>query len=514
MSQPRINATILSSVNSILPVPQRVLFIGQKTSAGSATSGALTQNIPNDGSEDDLFGENSMLAAMVRNFKLINQVTQIDAIALSDNGSGVAATGTIVLSGTATAAGTLVFNIGSRLNHSYSVDVATDDTAATVATALEALIDADTTAPVTAGVSTATVTITAVNKGTAANSIGTEVVGSVAGISVTITKLNSGATNPSMTNVFNVVGQQRYQTVCGPVEYGVSTYTDFLEPRFNVDNRVLDGVAILSATDTYANLVSTYTTENSHELVVLGNRLVNSSTYKGSSIFEIDYCIAAQFSAIRSLRLTDGADLTSYVVSPTAGDQVGGVSLASLPYHNTPFPYLPTIDIGQEFSQDEEDDLNTAGVSILANNVSRTEVVADDIVTTYKYNTLGAVDTTFKFLNSVDTASAIREAFFNYAKNNYAQTRLTAGDTVPNASMVNTNSIAADAKGLYRTLSGSDYMLVSAGEDAADFFSDNLVVEIVDLALGQVSESMKVQPVSQLREMSIPITIVFNTSSN
>lgn len=514
MSQPKINASILSSIDSISAAPQRVLFIGQKTSAGTAVSGVLTANILNDGSEDTLFGANSMLAAMVRAYKLINRVTAIDAIALSDNGSGVAATGTIVFTGPATASGTLIFNIGSRINHSYSLSVTSADTATQMGANLAALINADTTAPVTAVAATGTVTITAVNKGTAANNIGTETTGTVAGVAVTITKLASGATNPSMTNVFNVVGQQRYQTVVGPVDYGVATYTGFLAPRFNVENRVLDGVAIVSATDTYANLISTYTALNSHDLVVLGNRLVNNTLYKGSSIFEIDYVIAAQLGAIRALRLTDGADLTSYVVSNNAGDQVGGVSLASLPYHNTPFANLPTIDIGQEFSQDEEDDLNAAGVSILANNLSRTEILADDIVTTYKFDTLGNADDTFKFLNLVDTASATREAYFNFSKTTYAQTRLTSGDTVANSSMVNAASISADFCGLYKTLSGTGFLLVAAGEDSQKFYKDNLVVQITNLALGQVSSAMKIVPVAQLRQMFIPITFVFNTSSN
>lgn len=514
MSQPKINASILSSIDSISAAPQRALFIGQKTSAGTAVSGALTANILNDGSEDTLFGKNSMLAAMVRAYKLINRVTAIDAIALSDNGSGVTATGTIAFTGPSTAAGTLVFNIGSRINHSYNLSLNSGETGIQAAVALAALINSDLTAPVTAIAATGTVTITAVNAGTTANSIGAEAVGSIPGIGVTIVKLASGATNPSMTNVFNVAGQQRYQTIIGPVDYGVVTYTGFLAPRFNVENRVLDGVAIISTTDTYANLISTYTAQNSHDLVVLGNRLVNNTLYKGSSIFEIDYVIAAQLGAIRALRLTDGADLTSYVVSNNAGDQTGGVSLASLPYHNTPFANLPTIDIGQEFSQDEEDDLNAAGVSILANNLSRTEVLAEDIVTTYKFNTLGNEDETFKFLNLVDTASAVREAYFNFSKTTYAQTRLTSGDTVANSSMVNTASISADFCGLYKTLSGAGFLLVAAGEDSQKFFKDNLVVQITDLAFGKVAIAMKIKPVTQFREGDIAITFVFNTSSN
>lgn len=508
MSEPRIDASITAAQNVIQQIEQRVLFIGQKTSAGSAAAGTLVQNILNDNSEDTLFGAKSMLASMVRSYKLINKVTQIDCIPLSDGGGAAAAVGSIAFTGPATATGTLVFKIGSRINHSYSLPVISTDSATTIGANLAALINADTTAPVTASATTGTVTITAVNLGLQGNKIGVEVVGTLAGVGVTLTKPISGSGLPTLTNIFNVVGDQRYQTVAGPVEYGFSTYTGFLDARFNVDNQVLDGVAIVSQTDTLANLVTALTPLNSQSLAVHNNRLVNIATKRGSAIFELDYVVSAQFAAIRALRLTPGANIAAYVASIQASDQVGGIALSSLPYHNTPFPYLPVIDIGDAFVLDEETELNTAGGFILTNNTSRSSIVANRVLTTYKFNTLGVADATFQFLNLVDTASASREDFFNFVKATYAQTRLTTGDPVPGVSMVNTSTIAADLVGRYSTQGGPDFALVAYGATANQFFKDNLNVEILDLARGRVSAAMRIQLVSQLRDMSIPIEIV------
>ncbi len=510
VSNPETTFNIIPGQEEISNQPQKVLFVGQKTSAGSAISGDLIQSIANDGSEDALFGPDSILAGMVRAYKRLNQVTRLDAIALDDNGGAVDATGTVVVTGPSTESGTLDVTIGSDKNHKFNVAVASGDSATVIGDAIEAAINADVNVPVTAANVTGTITMTAVNGGTVGNQITLKIEGNVAGVTHSVTAMASGATDPVLTGVLDVVGDERYQTGSSPSEYGADFWTDFLDPRFNATNDVLDGVAILTSTDTFANLITAGGLENSQSLSLIGNKLVSKTSFKGSSIVELGQVISAQFAANRAERLTEGANISNIIIA-TSGplDSFGGKELASMPYFNTPFPDLPLIDIGDGFDNTESDSLNVVGISLLGNNIVKTSIIADEIVTTRKTDPAGNPETTFKFLNSVDTSSVIREFYFNNNRARFAQTRLTEGDLVPNRSIDNPGTIRAFQISLYESLSG---LLTQSGEDALTFFKQNLTVT-VDIATGKVTIIMKVPIVGQLRSITGTIQIVFSTNS-
>lgn len=85
---------------------------------------------------------------------------------IADDGAGVAAQHTITLAGTATESGVLSIAI---LDKVYQVAVIVGATAASVATALDAILDADPNLPVTAVPAAGVVTTTAKNKGTVGN---------------------------------------------------------------------------------------------------------------------------------------------------------------------------------------------------------------------------------------------------------------------------------------------------------------------------------------------------------
>lgn len=510
VSQPEVTFNIIPGQEEIANVPQKVLFVGQQTSAGSAASGVLQENIGNGSEEDGLFGSDSMLAAMVRAYKVINQVTQIDAIPLDDNGGATPATGIVAVSGTATEDGSLVVTIGSDKNHKFTIAVSDTDTATVIGDAIEAAINADVNVPVTAANVTGTVTMTAVNGGTVANEITLRITGTVAGVTPSVTGMASGATDPVLTTVFDVIQDERYQTIVAPVEYGTSFLKDLLDPRFNATNRVLDGVGIMTDTDTFANLVTLGNANNSKSLVLMGNEEVSNSTFDGSGLVELNAVISAEVAANRAKRLTTDANISSIVIS-TAGalDSFGGKELASLPYFNTPYPSLPIIGVGNGFEDSEVESLKTAGVSVLGNNLTKTSIISDEIVTTRKTDVAGNPETTFKFLNSVDTSSVIREFYFNNNRARFAQSRLTEGDLVPNRAIANQAVIEAFQTSLYQSLAG---LLTQSGEAALVFYKENLTVTL-DVLNGKVTITMKVPIVGQVRQILGTIQIVFSTSA-
>ncbi len=512
MANPAVTLDILSATQLTSNEPQKALLTGQMTSAGTATSGELIQNILNDSSEDVLFGANSMLAGMVRIFKKVNKLTQLDVISLDDDGSAVKAAGTAVAAGTATENGTVVFIAGSRKNNSLNIDIVSGDTATIVGDKIEAAVAADTANPTTAVNVTGTVTLTAVQGGLEGNTIGLEITGGVAGITFSITAMTGGLTNPTLPTLFDVVSDKlRYQTIAFPSTYDRTIFTDFLDARSNVTNNILDGSAYVSITDTFSALITLGDAEDTENLIIHGNQKVDKALYKGSQEFELDANIAAYNAAIDSLRLTPGSNLTRLVTSVNgARDTTGGVAIASLPYFNTPLNDLSVIDQDVHWTQLEIDSLNDAGISVIENDQNNRQALMGEVVTTYKTNNAGQPDKTFKFQNIVRSSRGVREFLFNNIKGAYPQHRLTvAGQSIAQRNFADSDQVAGFLVGLYDTLSKVDFVLTVAGEESLQFVKKNLVVtaELID---GLIRIDMKTPLVAQAREFDGTMQIVFD----
>lgn len=513
VGQPNTSVNIVNASVSVENTAHKVLFVGQKVTAGSAAAGALVENILNDNSEDSLFGVNSQIAAMIRAAKKENQVTQFDAIPLDDDGAGVAATGTIVIVGTATAAGTLVVIVGSEKNHKYTIAVASGDTPTVIGDAIEAAINADTKAPVTAVNVTGTITMTADNKGTYGNDIGLSISGVVTAVTHSVTVMSSGATDPTLTSVFDVIGEKRYQTIIWPYPADTSELRTVFDARFNVDNKVQDGIGITCAQDSLSNHTTLLDALNSNALTYFCDKTESETSYKGPAQLEISAVKSAQFGAIRALRLTDGASISNYVITTNGPlDAFGGPALASKPYFNTNMPNLPLIQTGRGWTDTEIKTLFTSGGSVLGQNPAGNAAVVGEVVTTYKTDSAGNPDISFKFMNYVDTASQAREYYFNNLKSRFAQSRLTSGDVIKGRDMANALTISNFCEKLYLDLSGPDFVLLETGEDAVKFYKANLTV-VLDLANGKATVTMTVPLVTQLREIAATMKIAFSTES-
>lgn len=515
---PQVTASLISAAVKAALNPQKVLFVGQMTSAGTATDGALNENIGNDNSWNTLFGADSMLAAMLRKARAINPATQFDAIALDDAGAATAAAGNVTVVGAATEDGIITVTVGSAESHTYEVPVPSGAVALIVGVLIANTINADTTVPVTAANGNGIVTLTAVNAGTYGNSLGVSISGVVAGLTLTATQITSGATDPTLTSIFDVVGSTRYQGVVWPFTASLSTLTGFLDPRFNVSNDILDGVGFTSITDTLSNALAVINAENSKSLSINVDKLnTSTATYKAPAVFEIPAVKAAQFAAVRALRLTEGASIGNFVITRTARDAFGGAALASKPYFNTPFPNISLVQTGLGWTDVEITQLKDAGGWVLDNNRAKNTIISGEVVTTYKTDSAGNSDPTFGFLNYVDTTSAIREYFVNNYRSRYAQFRLTAGALIRGRDSANANSLAAFAAELNSDLGSPDLALTQTGVgvinnaqvDFDKLFRDNVNVTL-DLVNGKAIIAVKVFVIVQLRIIQIPIQIAFS----
>jgi phage tail sheath gpL-like len=489
---------------------QRVLLVGQMLAGGTATTDVLIQDIPNDSSENTLFGRRSHLAGLVRAFKVENPTTQLDVIPLDDAGAAVAGTAVMTVTGPATEDGTLFVTFCSEANHRVQIDVTSGDTETDIADAITAAYALDLDAPFTVANLAGVVTATAENGGTLSNNWGLKVEGTVAGVAIALTAWSGGTTDPVITTILDQIANIRYKTVLWPSSYLTTTIEADLNAKFNSTNAILDGVACQVIEDTLANLKTTVAAIDSQSICVLGQKTMDKADRKGSATLEMPDIACAEFCAIRSLRLETGTALTQYLTSVATQDQFGGPELASLPYFNTAMPSMPVADATDEWSAEDLAELEDNGVAVYGPNRAFSGTIMGPIVTTSLTNTAGNPDTSYKYLNTVDTASVIREFFFENSRSRYAQTRLTDGDLIPGRDMANEDSIRAFFARLYIELAND--ALTQAGAVALADFKDNLDVS-VNVSTGTATVNSAPLLVSQLRAIVGTIQINFGGNS-
>lgn len=507
ISKPNVTFNIIPAEQIVSTQAHRALIVGQLVSGATATAGVIERDVSDaTNTINSLFGARSIVAEMVREFKKYNKLTELDVLPVADHGSAVDATAAVAFTGTATESGTLDITFGSNKRYKKTITVTTGDAAADVASAVETAFALYTTSPFTVAASTGTATATASNGGTLANSWTVEASGTVAGITYAVTGWASGATDPTLTGVLDVMGNTRYHTVVWPTSFDVTTVEDVLNARFNTSNDVLDGVAIQTLQGTLSGLKSATSALNSQSLLVVGDKTVAATYRKGAALREIPDVVSAQVGALRALRLTTGSNLSQYVTTSSSLDQFGGSALGSLPYANTALPNLPVPLPEDEFSFEDQAELNSNAVSLLGANRAFNSVVFGDMVTTYLTDTAANSDTSYKYLNTVDTISIIRETFFLNCKNKYAQSRLTTGDLQAGRDMANEASIRAFCLEVYRSLAEST--LVQSGSVAERDFLDNLVITLT-LSTGTATIAMAPLLVTQLRALTGTIQINF-----
>ena len=202
---------------------QRTLIIGQITATGN---GVVNVPVLGQGKSDAQAkgGLGSMLALMTAAYKASDSFGEVWFLPLADAEGSVAATGTLLVAGTPSGTGVISLYIAGQL---LSFPVSTAEPAADIATGLAALVNSSSNLPVTAEATDATVKFTAKNKGATGNDIdlrlnylgtaGGEV--TPAGLTLTITAMAAGATNPVLDAALASLGDEAFDFI-------VSPYTD------------------------------------------------------------------------------------------------------------------------------------------------------------------------------------------------------------------------------------------------------------------------------------------------
>jgi len=517
-SRPVVNAQIIPANIFEAFGSRHDLIVGQiYTGAGTATSGALYRNVQalNNSEINALFGIDTELTQRIDDYLIASdRQVELSVIPVADDGSALAATSDITFTGTsATEVGIFSISLVDEYKYTVDVSVVVGDTPSTMGVKAQAAIAALLACPVSAVESTGVVTLTSKNKGDVGNTYGLRVSQSgAAGLGVGIDAFTGGATNPDPTGVLDVLGEIRVTGISWPEAWDglteIATVKDFLTDRFDVQNNVQDGVAFIGKTDTYANNKAFAEGYNSQVLVFGGNNLVAETLHKGPIILKPADCVMTVFMAIRSKRLTEGSLISGDIVARNGLlDNVGGPSLASLPYFNTADRRAKVpAEVGLTYTQQEEYDLLDAGFTVFGINAAGNTIIFRDVATTYKTDTTGNPNASFKYLNYVDTGSVCREILFNSAKTRFAQTRLTTGELEFGRNMENDASIKSHYMGVIKDL--GDLALLASGAYAELEMSDNTVVTI-DTANRSASVAGPIILVTQLGTITYSLQFQF-----
>lgn len=361
--------------------PAKMLVIGQKLTAGSVAP--LTPVLITSVDQANVyFGAASQLAHMIAKVKAANTDTECWAIAQADNVAAVAAAGQITITGPATAAGTINLYIAGRL---VQIAVAAAATAATVATALAAAINANTALPVAAVVNAVDnykVDITARNAGLNGNfiDIRTNIYQDQvlpAGINLTVTAMTGGSANPDVTNVMAAIGDDWYTAFI--MAYGdtanIAVLESTLATRFG-PLKMLEGHGYIGYADTHSNLVTKGQSRNSKNVSAIGAN--------GSPTPPWEW--AATLGAVCAFNLQ---------IDPAR------------PVQRLELPGILPPKINQRFTRDERELLLKNGISTFT-VTSDGKVQIERVITEYRLNSANAADPSFLDIETLHTLSYLR----------------------------------------------------------------------------------------------------------
>ena len=378
----------------------RQLLMGRRLSS-SALQPLKARNI---GSTDPnyLAGRGSMLADMIAWARAGNPTGEIWVIDVSDPAGGVAAAGAITVAGTATQSGLLVRYIAGER---YSVPVALNDAAATVAANLAAAIGRGYTrfnrrlgAPVAAAVDgtiAGKVNLTANHTGVEGNGIrietgldGDEV--EVPGLTVTVTAMASGAGEVDMAAALAALGSTAFDWVCAPYNSAsqLNAARDFLSDsgagRWS-PTIGLDGHYITASNGNLSTLTTLGAARNDRHTSMVG--CLNYPHPLWSIVAGVGGLTA--FSKNLGRSLSEAAE----IAAPLQTLVVQGLR--------------PPKELSDRWALPDRESLYHNGISALTVNADGT-VAIDLLITTYQVNAFGSPDITFLKVETMAIAAYVK----------------------------------------------------------------------------------------------------------
>lgn len=466
--------------------PHVALIIGQKVSEGSAALLEL-KSITNDSLPNSFFGAGSILARMCNIFKLNNPNTELKAIAVSDNGAGVAASGRIHTSyalsangGSTGGAGTyhLMIN-GTQLDIAMTSAWSVTD----VNSAIVDAVNADSTLPVVASTNaTSAVLLSAVQVGILGNYIdfrdnyydGQSLPAAFSGDSVFMSAMQGGDGNPDIGSIWAVIDNEQFHYIIQPYtdSANLTEIEDELDDRFGplIDKQ---GHGFVGYRGTQASCTTIGNSRNSPHNTIMG-------AYESP-------------------------------ISPEEwGAALGGVAAFYL--NQDPARPLQTLELEgvlppptqNQFTRSERDILLYDGIATFI--VSSGKVLIERCITTYQTNALGIADASYLDIQTMATLNEIRYQYKARMVNKFISQRFKLADDTfpiqPGQKIVTPKIIKDESIALFSLLRDNGLI------ENLDEFIDNIVVERDSTDTNRVNALLPPDLINQFRILAARIEFI------
>ena len=451
----------------------KILLVGQKV-AGGSKSELTIDAITNKDQGPQYYGAGSNLCDMAKKFIENNAIGTVHAISIDDHASAVVSTGTLTLTGSATAAGVLSLYIGGK---AVKVAVSSGDSNTDMAASIVAAVTADSDLPVAAANTLGVVTFTAKNKGLTANQIDLRVNyfsddALPAGVTVAFVAMASGAQNPDISEIFPIIGDEHYDLIIHP--WTDAANLTALETELSSRNgplRQIDGYGICASKGTHGE-----------------------NTTLGES---------------RNSRFTVVSDVTGPTLSWEWAAALGGQVSASAeidpgrPFQNLQLKGISAPSISERRNFTERNNYLYSGIA--THDVAPGNVVKiERVITTYKKNLAGADDTAYLDLNTLLTISFLRYSYRNRMLLKYPRHKLASDGAfiAPGVKTVTPGLIKAETVALFREW--EELGLV----EGVDQFKNDLIVERSKTDPNRLDTLMMPDLVNQMRVVGTQIAFL------
>lgn len=387
------------------------LIIGQRTAAAAALPGAPAANtlhrVTSEGDVVAVAGRGSILHRQAIAWYASNRQTELYIGLLDDDGGGTAATGTITVTGPATASGTIAYYLGGvRRTVAVNIDDSADDIAAAINADIALALDSPITSTVLANV----VTTEFVHAGEVGNAFDirhsfNDGEALPAGVGLAIVQTTGGTSNPSLDALITAMGDQWFNIITHP--YTDATSLTALETELasrDVFPRMIDGYALTSAVGSIGTLAALGNSRNSRFTVI--------HSQPGENPLTPPMEFAAEYAALVA---------------------ISGQARPNLPLHRIAMANAIAPAEADLFTRDERNMLTFDGVA--TSNVVAGVVQTSATITTFQLNASGLPDDSYLYLETSLTLSLLRFSWRVWLASRYPRA-LLAEDGVAIASGV------------------------------------------------------------------------------
>lgn len=433
------------------------LLFGQKIESGTAQVNKPVQ-VSSAAMASELFGRGSMLYRMVKAYRDVDSLGTLVCIPLSD--AGTAAQADITLTGTSLESGTIALYVGAD---KVAVSVPANTTAKDAATAVIEAISTKTDLPVIAAMGStepeepadtkAVVTVQARNKGTVGNSIllaknlnglinGEK---DVLGLSVEISSMTGGATDPELGDAIKAMGSDQYDFIACP--YATADALDLFKSAMNDTSgrwgpySMLYGHVYAVKRGDFNSLIEFGKTRNNqHETITALEKEFASWDCEALAAY---VARTAVFIAADPARPTQTGVLTSIKGAPT----------------------------GSRFDLQERNTLLQNGIATQTDVAGQIQI--ERAITTYQKNSYGEGDASYLDSETLHTTAYVMRRLKQAITSKYGRHKLANDGTNfgPGQAIVTPNIIKSELAVIYNQLEYEGIV------ENADLFKKYLIVE-------------------------------------